>query len=285
MVNNADSSTAAENPRKPLDDAVDYAVAVANDYIHRFKQHDIVTDGLNYLELGPGSDFAPQLVLASLRVNVTLADSYLADWDETYHPHFYRAFLKKWDGPREAVIVALDQGGYAGLLKLEKESTESLKSLPSAAFSFVQSNAVLEHVPNIRKAIQELARVTAVGGIHAHQVDFRDHKNFDRPLDHLLMTQEAYESHRAATNAIQGTALRMPELAEMFAEYFWLWKIEMNTLAPVNYAEEIRQRLTSTSPYKQWPVQLLREVGGRLYAVRKPSSPRKRWFSWCSSAN
>ena len=55
-------------------------------------------DGLRYMELGPGADFAPQLVLASHGVQVTLADKYLSNWDSNYHPEFYRAFLAQWSG-------------------------------------------------------------------------------------------------------------------------------------------------------------------------------------------
>lgn len=118
------SDGACPNSRKAFDEAVQYAVQLATSYLRLLQTNDIRLEGLRYLELGPGADFAPQLVLASHGVRVTLADMYLSNWDPNYHPEFYRAFLTQWPGRKEAVQAALERGGYKGLLTLVPEPAE-----------------------------------------------------------------------------------------------------------------------------------------------------------------
>ena len=151
-----------------------------------------------------------------------------------------------------------------------------MESLADDSFDMVLSNAVLEHVLDIPGAVAELSRVTCASGIHAHQVDFRDHRNFDRPLDHLLLDKDAYHEYRVVSKGVHGTAQRMPEMIEQFSKHFLLWEVEPNTLADLNYVNEIVGQLSHDSPYRDWPPQLLRVVSAHLWMVRKPGE--KRWF-------
>ncbi len=272
------SGDADPNPRKKFDEAVSYAVQIANGVLRKLETHDISLSGLRYLELGPGADFAPQLILVSHGVRVTLADKYLSQWDPGYHPGFYRAFLEQWPGRKEAIEIALKQGGYDGLLKLVSEPVEEMASLAADSFDLVLSNAVLEHVLDIPGAVAELARVTRAGGIHAHQVDFRDHRNFDRPLDHLLLDKDAYHEYRVVSKGVHGTKQRMPEMIEQFSKHFWLWEVEPNTLADLNYVNEIISQLPRDNPYRGWSPQLLRVVSGHLWMVRKSYQGPRSWF-------
>lgn len=57
--------------------------------------------------------------------------------------------------------------------------------LDDATIDLLLSHAVLEHVSNLRGVISENARVLKPGGYVSHQVDFRDHRNFDTPFDFL----------------------------------------------------------------------------------------------------
>ena len=271
------SGEADPNPRKKFDEAVIYAVQIANGFLRKLETYDIRLSGLRYLELGPGSDFAPQLVLASHGVQVTLADQYLSVWDTDYHPQFYQAFLKQWPGRKQAIETALDKNGYNGILNLVPEPVEKMSSVIDASFDFVLSNAVLEHVFDISQAVTELARVTRVGGIHAHQIDFRDHRNFDRPLDYLLLNRNDYQRIRIETKCVHGTTQRMPEMIEQFSKHFWLWEVEPNIFANLDYVNEIITQLPHDSPYLSWPSQLLRAVSGCLWFVRKLNGSRKWW--------
>lgn len=260
---------ADHNPRKQFDESVQYALTVASNYLSLFNSHGINLNGLQYLELGPGADFAPQLVLASHGAKVILADKYLASWDPAFHPEFYKAFLKAWSGRSEAIVSVLNHGGYDQVLTLLPEPAEKLSKVASESIDFVQSNAVLEHVMDVRKVVKELARVTKLGGINSHQIDFRFHKDFQRPLDHLLLDQRTYLNMRNEDKGNHGTALRMPEIIEEFSKYFWVWKTEINALAEKGYVEEVINNLPENSPYKTWPPPLLSVVGGRIWFSRK----------------
>jgi SAM-dependent methyltransferase len=281
----ADCSTAVEfgpadpHPRKRFDDAVEYSVNLSRQYLEKLGRAGVPLHGLRFFEIGPGSDFAPQLVLASHGVDVTLADKYLAAWDPDYHPGFYEAFLKRWTGPADAIKAVLTRGGYAGVLKLVSEPSEKLLSIRSNSFDFVLSNAVLEHVGNIHRAAAELARVTRPGGVHGHQVDFRYHASFDRPLDHLLRDWAEFKDERDNNEggAVHGTMMRLPEMIESFTPYFWIWGMEANMLADPRYTAEIRDRLPESSPYKYWPIEMLRQTSGFIWLTRKDQSRKSRY--------
>lgn len=257
------------NPRKEFEQAIQYAVQLASGYINLFKSRNIDLTGLNYLEIGPGADFAPQLVLASHGVNVFLADKYIANWDPEYHPYFYKEFVRAWPGKTDHIEKAISQGGYDGLLTFHSEAAENLESIRSNSIDFVQSNAVLEHVVDIQITAKELARVTKTGGIHAHQIDLRDHRDFNSPLGHLLTPPAEYYKRRIAFGGVHGTSLRMPEIIDLFSKDFWIWDIEANYFADENHLSNVIKNLPSDSPYLNWPRQLLRETSGRLWLVKK----------------
>lgn len=250
-----------------FNEAVKYAVQVANGYLRVWR--DIELSKSKFLEIGPGTDFAASLVLASCGAEVTVADKYLAAWRDEYHPQFYEAFLAEWEGPSDAIRATLMRRSYDGVIRTIKEPAERMPSLKNSYFNCVNSNAVLEHVSDFEKVAPELARVTKPGGIHAHQIDFRDHRNFEQPLDYLRLDRKQYKAVRNSNGSLVGTAKRLPEAIEAFAKYFWVCGIEVNSRADENYVEAIMCALPSDSPYRYWPRQIMRDVGARLWLVRK----------------
>lgn len=263
-----------QNPRKAMDDAVAYAVQVAHVYLQRIQARQISLPGLNYLEIGPGNDLAPQLVLASAGARVTVADRYLAEWDANYHPNFYEAFLAVWDGPGDAVRQAVSDGGHLSVLRAVPEGAEHLRSLADGKFDFVQSNAVLEHVADLRRCVLELARVSRIGALHCHQVDFRDHRNFDRPLGQILLPQQEYHELRSSVGGMYGSSMRMPELIEAITSQFWLFELEVNARAEADHLRETIAQLPSDSPYRSWPPAALEPTGACLWLARKDPGSR-----------
>lgn len=259
---------AAPNP-----DAVDYAIRVAAFHVEMLQRRGVRLNGAEILELGPGADFSAALVLASHGARVTLADRFLTPWRDDFHPGFYRAFLAQYDGRKSAVEAVVAQNGYDGVLRLLPEPAEALAGVADASLDIVLSNAVLEHVKDFPKVVRELARISRAGGIQAHQVDWRNHWDFDRPLDHLLMPQAEFDAEREQTGCQRGTQLRPPEMAEAFAADFWLDEIEPNCFAEPAYLDEITPRLPER--FARFPRPSLRVLGARLWLSRKP--PRPLW--------
>jgi SAM-dependent methyltransferase len=260
----------------PNHDALDYALRVASFHVEMLQRRGVRLDGAEILELGPGAEFCAALVLASHGARVTLADRFLAPWRDDYHPDFYRTFLARYDGPKAAIAAVVGQGGYDGVLRLLPQPAEALEGVADASLDVVLSNAVLEHVQDFSQAVHELARISRPGSIQAHQIDWRDHWDFARPLDHLLMPADAFDAERAQTGCQRGTQLRPPEMAEAFAADFWLDEIEPNCFAEPAYLDEIMQRLPDR--FARFPRPSLRILGARLWLSRKP--PPRRVPFW-----
>lgn len=273
------TETAFYSPRN--DNAVGYALSIARNYLDQLKARGVRLERASILEIGPGADFAAALVLASHGATVTLADRFLAPWDKSFHPGFYGEFVERYDGPKWAIEAVLARNGYDGVLRLLPEPAETLSGIGDASIDLVLSNAVLEHVRDFHQVARELARITRPGGVHAHQVDCRDHRDFTRPLDHLLLPEAEFEAERTKRGCMNGTQFRLQEMAEHFTADFWLDEIEPNCFADGDYLDALAPRLAGR--FARFPRHSLRITGGRIWLTRKSLTPMpaSRWRRLC----
>jgi SAM-dependent methyltransferase len=65
---------------------------------------------------------------------------------------------------------------------------------PDASVEFLYSHATMEHVRDPLQCIRETRRVLRPGGLTAHCIDLRDHRNFDRPLGFLRESRETWQA-------------------------------------------------------------------------------------------
>src|SRR5262249_59978235 len=71
--------------------AAEYAISLTNGcLVTRIPGGPRFLAGRRVLELGPGKDFTPALVMTGYGAHVSLADLYLEKWNPEYHPLFYR---------------------------------------------------------------------------------------------------------------------------------------------------------------------------------------------------
>ena len=235
---------------------VSYAIELTNHYLSHISAVGLRPEGLRFLELGPGINFAPQLVLASMGAKVTVADRFLVPWDEDYHPAFYRAFRERWRTEVPAIGRVLREGAHvAEVITSSANPAENLTGVPTASFDLVVSNAVLEHVDSMPAACREMARVTAPGALNLHQIDFRDHKDFVRPLEFLTMPDDEFNAIFTWKNGERGNRWRLSETQSAFEQAgFELLGLDVNMQADPNYLEEFLPRLrASSSHYRNWP--------------------------------
>lgn len=254
-----------------LERDVDYALQVAVNWMAHMRRIGFSLAGTKILELGPGSDFGPQLIFASHGAKVSVADRFLAAWDEQYHPQFYRMLRARWNGPAGGLDAVIAANGYPSeAIGQIARSAEQLDHIGDASFDLVLSNAVLEHVQDLPQVARNLARITRSPGSNMHQIDFCDHGARSRPLEFLLLSNREQEASFKRMHGELGNRQRASEANSHFqAAGFVVETIEKNGLVDENYLREFLPRLRqSRSAYRDWPVEDLRIIGA-LFTLRK----------------
>jgi SAM-dependent methyltransferase len=256
----------------------DSALGIVSSYQKWLPRCGLVPDGCAIVELGPGPAFGAQLILASMGARVTVADRFLAKWDSDYHPALYAAIAERWPGPRGQIdAVVAGNRHEASTLRLLEEPAENLRSIPDAGIDFMYSHTVLEHVVDIASVAGEMARIIKPGGWAMHQIDLRDHRDFARPLEHLVMGERAFAAAAAAAHYEFGNRLRSLELEAQFeANGFELREIETTETASPEYMSDALPRLRrSASRYRHWPEEDLTCLGIACLLQKREGSQRQ----------
>jgi len=137
------------------------------------------------LEIGPGNSLAIGLMLLACGARkVYFVDRFKhLFWDDE-DIAFHKKILKKIEEkkfPFSSLVNKSITFTPNGSINFEPNRIEYLSadvaSLPlnNCSIDYVFSIAVLEHVHKIKKAINEISRVTKPGGIGIHEIDLRDH--------------------------------------------------------------------------------------------------------------
>jgi SAM-dependent methyltransferase len=232
------------------------------------QQLGIALEGAHIVEMGPGKNFGLALIFTGYGARVTLADRFLCPWDESYHPHFYAMLRDRWEGPKSGLISALSGARHSAVATLDTNA-RGRWNLPTASVDAVISHAVLEHVVDVEATCRELARVTRPRGIHIHQIDYRDHRDQTRPLDHLLIPEAEFLAKLASVYWNTGNRYRHSEFCALFDSIgFDL----IDTLIDPETERPLAPYLPcfipllrdSQSRYRDWPVEKLGPLGARL---------------------
>jgi SAM-dependent methyltransferase len=62
-------------------------------------------------------------------------------------------------------------------------------TLPAASLDVICSHTCFEHFADPAGAIAQIARLLRPGGVTSHQIDLRDHRDFNHPLDFLAYNE------------------------------------------------------------------------------------------------
>ena len=267
-----------DNRPEALAAAVDYALQVADFYIGEVPGGRAALHGAHVLELGPGASLGTAVVLACHGASVTVADRFLAPWDPEYHAPFFRALAARLQRERpeldrtpiEALLAARRwvPAGVTGL----PHGSEDLHEVPERRFDVVLSNAVFEHVHDVPATLANLARITRPGGCGIHQVDFRDHRDFARPLEFLCLDSASFGALFAQCQAECGNRWRSTALATAFRDAgFELHALSPNLFAEESYLTDVRPRLHAD--FAGLPPEELRVLSACITVRRAPATP------------
>lgn len=254
-----------------IDEAAQYAITQAENCIRILEAEGIKLDGTTILEIGPGSNLGTQMLLAGCGVDMVVADRFLAQW-QPFHLAIYQRILEAWGKPCAPLEKAVAQKSLEGCLRMLPHPAENLEELDDDSVDVVISNAVLEHVYDPRAVAKELARVSRPGALHHHQVDYRDHNDFERPLDHLLIPPAQFASILAACQNERGCQTRHREMEFFFRDNGYEIVRSMPFIRPEpDYMDDFMVRLgRSESSYRDWPADDLGVLAG-LLLMRAPA--------------
>jgi len=265
-------------PATPADVAyqVEYAVTSGALHVWRLGGLGIDVRGARIMEIGPGVAFGAMAYLRACGAEVAVSDRWLAPWSDPFHGPVYSGIADRMEAEGGFDVAPLrrmvDAKGYVeGTIRCILEASEDLGSVRDGEFDALISNAVLEHIETPAKAFAEFVRVTRPGGAGLHQVDYRDHRDFSRPLEHLLLRPEVFRRITNKVNSELGSQLRQADYAALLETAgFHIKKYESNSSADDAYIDGLMARLRAAGKMEPgWTREHLADLGG-LFFLRRP---------------
>lgn len=260
-----------------VDYQVEYAISSGLMLRHRLQTMGIAISGARILEIGPGIAFGGMAYLRAAGAEVAVTDRWLAKWSDAFHGPVYSAIADRLEGEPGFDVAPIRQmvagkGYVEATICCLSDAGEKLSSIANDQFDALVSNAVLEHIKNPQTAFAELFRVTRPGGVGLHQVDYRDHRNFSQPLEHLLLKPSAFGAMNDRVHSEYGSQLRQPDYSELLERAgFIIESYESNDAASDAYLDALMKRLVIRHGKLPpgWTRDVLRDLGG-LFWLRKP---------------
>jgi hypothetical protein len=267
----------------PTDDAriradAEYALRIARSYVSLLDRGAASLSGKTVIELGPGPNLGTALALRCMGAKrVAVADRFLVRYQPGYHDRVYRALTKLLkSGDSETDVEALERcvaerRHAPQALALIETPLETLSQAAGERFDLTLSNAVLEHLYHPMQALRSLAAISAPNSVGLHQVDFRDHRDFSRPLEYLLLDEFSFHELLQGCHAECGNRVRPDAMHSMFSGAgFASVDFSPNIWADDAYLADFvpRLRAAKASPYAGADERNLHVVSGR-FTVRR----------------
>lgn len=266
-----------DTTREAIERDISHALEIGNQYVELLAVQGHPLKGARILELGPGYNYGASLVLACHGAQMIVADRFPVPWLEDYHPHFYGALaihlgVSQPDISTFAITQCVELSNTRQAVTVVDAPAEDLSRLRDGSIDVVLSNAVLEHAQDPIAVASELFRVTRPEGIGIHQIDFRDHRDFSKPLEYLLLEHADFEKMFDERHGECGRQTRPRELGAIFHDAgFKINGFDPNWFSPEAYLDDFMPRLRrAKSMYKAACRDDLRAISGRFF-LSKPA--------------
>ncbi len=253
-----------------------YNIRIENGYAAIWRQYGTGNVAPVVLEIGPGTSIAQGVAFA-----MRGAQKYYG-LDIYRDPKFYDApgyesvaFLLDAVAPGTVRRKAADVFRVEdGKVRFNPERMEFLyphhsHDIPLAAGSvdYAFSNAVFEHIADPEATIRALWRVLKPGGVTAHQIDMRDHRDFSKPFEFLKL--DAIDWKKLSADIPAHMYMNRWRLAEFRAAFerhgFEILAMDINLRIPVS--EELRGALAPE--FRKRSLEDLSAVGAMVVARRR----------------
>jgi len=179
---------------------VDAALRIADEFVSSIPGGSARLINRTVLELDPAGSLGTAVLLACQGARVSVAASQPYSWNAAYHDAFYQALFahlasaRPWFSP-DPIRAILEAGAFVpDVVECVQTDIEELAGVEDEHFDLVFSNRVLGRVANVPGSLASLARVTRAGGHGVHIADFRDQRDPQRPLDHLTISADAFQT-------------------------------------------------------------------------------------------
>ncbi len=209
--------------------------------------------GADVLEIGPGSNLGVGLLAllagansatcidsAALARKERLVDLYLAlvktaaTYPETYL--VAPALLERArQDPEGLARELLGRVSYRAPLDFAKNT------LPAASLDVICSHTCFEHFADPAGVIAQIARLLRPGGVTSHQIDLRDHRDFDHPLEFLTYNETLWRLANSNHPQAVRTRWRAAQYRAAFEKY-GLEVVYLEVTHKMAVTEEMRRR-------------------------------------------
>jgi SAM-dependent methyltransferase len=241
--------------------------------------HDV--KGKRILEIGPGKDAGFPLIMAGLGAHTVGVEKYRSGWDDTWHPHFIDAICRMVPAtfpdfdPAPLRACQARNGFDPAWVDFRQMAMEDLPADFDTSFDIACSVAVLEHVCDPDKVFQNIYRSLKPGGYSIHQIDFRDHRDFARPLEFLLLDDESFEGCVGeAEKYSTGNRLRFTPTCSLWQDTgFTDIRTHVNEEASAAYMADFMARLAAAKTKYSGLLDAELKILGASFTMQRPGSP------------
>jgi len=254
-----------------ISEDIDYAIKIADSYLSDLKNNNLDISGKDVLELGPGINFGSAIILLwNGAKTVTVMDKYISKFTPSYHGQFYENLLKKYSqihyNENKNTYIDYNLAVSSSKLNILEISLEDSGHV-EFRFDYVFSCAVLEHLNNPPIAINNLYNLMKDKSFGSHQIDFRDHRDFSKPLEYLKLEELEFLHLFESVHGECGNRLRSNQWIDLFNRYF----LNNISFSPNMFAEKdylnsliIELNTNSVSNYSHFQPEILRVISGKI---------------------
>jgi hypothetical protein len=230
--------------------------------------------GKQALEIGPGRDMGTALLMAGLGANVSCLEKYGGGWQAGWHAPFVERLLAllpslPWEvdpGPLERSLRA-DAFDPESITVIDAALEELPERYADWADIFV-SHSVLEHFESPVQAIPRLRMACRPAAVGVHRIDFRDHREMQKPLEFLLLDDAAFEAAAGNYRYGCGNRMRLPEYQALLQAHFRSAEFIEETAIDEGYLSDFLPRLRAAGTrFSDAPIDALRPIGG-VFRIR-----------------